>query len=104
MVNKFKKGDEVVVIAGKSKGLKSKITQVLPAKKKVVVEKANVVKKHQKPSHAGPGGIIEMDKPVDWSNIMVICKYCKEPTRISVEEVNGKRVRKCKKCSEIIDK
>ena len=103
-MNKFKKGDEVIVTTGKNKGLKSKILKVLPSKLKVLVEKANIVKKHQKPSYSGPGGIIEIEKPMDWSNVMVICKYCKEPTRLSVEEVKGKLVRKCKKCNEIIDK
>ncbi|MDD4526802.1 MAG: 50S ribosomal protein L24 [Candidatus Margulisbacteria bacterium] len=103
-MNKLKKNDEVVVIAGKNKGLKSKVLQVLPAKSKVLVEKANIVKKHQKPSYSGPGGIVEMEKPIDISNVMVVCKYCKKPTRLSIEEVKGKLVRKCKKCNEIIDK
>lgn len=103
-MNKFKKGDEVIVTTGKNKGLKSKILQVIPTKLKVLVEKANIAKKHQKPSHSGPGGIIEKEKPIDWSNVKVICKYCKEPTRLAVEEVKGKLVRKCKKCNEIIDK
>lgn len=103
-MNKLKKDDEVIVIAGKNKGLKSKILQVLPSKLKVLVEKANTVKKHQKPSHSGPGGIVEIEKPIDWSNVMVVCKYCKKPTRLAIEEVKGKLVRKCKKCNEIIDK
>ncbi len=103
-MNKLKKGDEVVVIAGKNKGLKSKVLKVYPSKDKVLVEKANIIKKHQKPSYAGPGGIIEQERPIDLSNVMVVCKYCHKTTRLTVEKVKGKLVRKCKKCNEIIDK
>ncbi len=103
-MNKLQKGDEVKVIVGKYKGKTSKVTQVLPNLKKVVVEKVNVVKRHMKPSQQSPGGIIEIEKPMDWSKVMLVCTHCKKPSRIQMAIVNGVKRRKCKSCEEFIDK
>ena len=103
-MNKLIKDDEVLVVTGKDKGKKAKILQVIPAEKKVLVEKVNIVKKHMKPTQSSPGGIVEMEKPIDASNVMLICKYCKKPVKVSIEVVKDKKYRKCKSCNELIDK
>jgi large subunit ribosomal protein L24 len=70
-----KKGDNVIVIAGKEKGKKSVIVRVIPATNKVVLEGLNMVKKHTKPKKAGEkGGIIEIPQPIDASNVKLVEK------------------------------
>ena len=103
-MNKFKKNDQVKITTGKDKGKTSKVVQVIPEKHQVKVEKINMVKRHTKPSQTSAGGIIEMEKPIDWSNVMLICKFCKKPARVAYVDVDGTKVRKCKSCGEIIDK
>jgi large subunit ribosomal protein L24 len=99
-----KKGDTVVVLSGKDKGKQGKVIQALPKKDKVVVEGINQVKRHTKPSQKAPqGGILTKEAPLHASKVMLICPACKKPTRIAKKEVNGKFVRACKKCGEIID-
>tara|TARA_B100002051_G_C16281062_1_gene413549 strand:- start:137 stop:454 length:318 start_codon:yes stop_codon:yes gene_type:complete len=66
---KLKKGDEVVVLAGKDKGKTGKITKILPSFNKAIVAGINKVKKHQKPQKDDPGGIIEKEMPIHISNI-----------------------------------
>jgi large subunit ribosomal protein L24 len=66
---KLKKGDEVIVLAGKDKGKKGKIVRVIPDIRKVVVTDVNKYKKHQKPGNNEPGGIIEKDMPLHISNV-----------------------------------
>ena len=99
-----KKGDTVVVLSGKDKGKQGKIVQAMPKKDKVVVEGVNQVKRHTKPSQASPqGGIITKEAPLHVSKVMLVCPACNKPTRIAKKEVNGKHVRACKKCGEVID-
>ena len=97
-----KKGDKVRVIAGAWKGTEGEVLQVLPKKYKAIVEGANVVKKHQKPTQDSQGGIIEMEAPIHLSNLMVIDPKSGEATRIGRKEVDGKLVRYSKKSGEII--
>ena len=105
--------DQVVVISGKDKGKKGKITAAFPKAGRVVVEGVNVVTKHQKARNAmQPGGIIHKELPIDASNVMLICSKCGKATRVShkvttVTGENGKAARKmirvCKKCNAEID-
>ncbi|MEW6725136.1 MAG: 50S ribosomal protein L24 [Bacillota bacterium] len=101
-----KKGDTVSVIAGKSKGKKGKVLRTEPSIGRVVVEGVNMVKKHQKPNQKiMQGGIIDKEAPIDVSNVMLVCKGCGKPTRTGHKELdNGKTVRFCRKCGEVIDK
>jgi large subunit ribosomal protein L24 len=101
-----KKDDTVVVIAGKDKGKKGKVLTALPTKNKIVVEKINIVKKHAKanPNKHIPGGIIERPAPLSVSKVMLLCNQCGKATRIEKVIVEGKKVRKCKRCGELIDK
>ncbi len=98
----IKSGDEVVVIAGKDKGKKGKVIEVLPKTGKAIVEGVAVATKHVKPKAQGQtGGIIKQELPVDASNIMVVCSKCKKATRAARKVLeDGSIVRVCKKCGE----
>ncbi len=100
-----KKGDTVKVLAGRDKGKQGQIIRSLPKENRVVVEKVNLVKRHQKPTPDLPeGGIITKEAPIDVSNVMIICKACKKPTRIAHKFLdNGKKVRTCKHCGATLD-
>lgn len=94
-----KKGDTVMVIAGKSAGRTGKVILALPKENRVVVEKVNMIKRHTKPSKALPqGGIIEKEAPLHASNVMLYCTECKSVTRRSIKFTATERVRVCKKC------
>jgi large subunit ribosomal protein L24 len=96
---KLKKGDTVMVIAGKDAGVESHITRVLPNKNKVQVEGVNTAKRHTRPTgQTMQGGIIDKDMPIDASNVMIVCEKC-GPTRIGYEVgEDGSKVRICRKC------
>ena len=102
---RIRKDDKVVVIAGKDKGKIGKVLKVLPKKDGVLVEKVNMVKRHMRanPYRQQPGGIIEKEMPVDISNVMVMCDACAKATKVGYRYTeDGKKVRFCKKCNEII--
>ena len=101
----FKVGDEVVVITGSDKGKTGKIIKTLKAENKVVVEGVRVVKKHQKPTGQDNGGIIEMEAPINASNVMLIDPKTKKVTRIGYkkDEKTNKKIRISKKSNEKID-
>jgi large subunit ribosomal protein L24 len=105
-----KTGDEVLVISGKNKNRRGKITRSIPTENRVVVENVNIVKKHMKPR--GPqqrGGIIEVEAPLHVSNVMLICPNCGKASRTGDRIVEGegkvsrRKVRYCKACNENID-
>ena len=102
----FKKGDYVLVISGDDKGKKGKIVSIFPKKMQVIVESVNFLKKHTKPTQNVPqGGVIKQEGALHISNIKLICNRCNKPTTVKREKIKeGKRVRVCKKCKEIIDK
>jgi large subunit ribosomal protein L24 len=103
---RIKKDDKVKVIAGKDKGKIGKVLKVNRKKNRVLVENVNMVKRHAKPSAQNrQGGIIEGEAPIHWSNLMLMCSKCMAPTRIKIQRLDdGKKVRACGKCDEIIDK
>jgi large subunit ribosomal protein L24 len=98
--------DNVVVLAGKDRGKRGRVIRVYPKDERVLVEKINLVKRHTRPNEKVPqGGIVEKELPIHVSNLMVICAKCGKPTRIGVKRLtDGKKVRLCKKCGEILDK
>lgn len=99
-----KKGDTVLVLSGKDKGKQGKIISALPKNAQVVVEDVNKVKRHSKPSVNAPqGGILDKEMPLAACKVMLVCPACNKPTRIGHKEVDGKNVRVCKKCGEIIE-
>ncbi len=99
---KLKKGDTVVVIAGKDKGKEGEVAQVFPADNQVIVTGVNTAKKHQKARSATQqGGIIDRDMPVDASNVMLVHKG--KPTRVGYQlGADGKKVRVAKRTGEVI--
>jgi large subunit ribosomal protein L24 len=101
-----KKGDQVVVIAGKDKGKKGRILEAYPSEERVLVEGVNLVKRHTKPNAAYPqGGIITKEAPIHVSNVMILDPKTGEPTRIGKRILaDGTKVRYAKKSGEIIDK
>lgn len=100
---KLKTGDKVVVIAGANKGKEGKITKVLDDK--VVVEGVKVAKKHLKPkNNNGTGEIVEVERPIHKSNVMIVDPKTKKPTKIKIDfDKNGKKIRISKKSNEKID-
>ena len=99
-----KKGDTVVVLSGKDKGKQGKIISAMPSKGMVVVEDVNKVKRHTKPSMKAPqGGILDKEMPLNVCKVQLICPSCNKATRIGHKQVDGKNVRVCKKCGEVVD-
>jgi large subunit ribosomal protein L24 len=101
-----RKGDEVLVIAGKDRGKRGTVDRVFPEKNRLIVDGVNMVKRHlRRQPGALQAGIIDKPAPLSRSNVMLICPNCQEPTRESRTILpDGKHVRVCKKCGEIIDK
>lgn len=91
----MKKGDKVKILLGKDRGKEGTVERVFPKKGKALILGVNVYKRHVKKQGQTEGGIIEIPKPVDISNVALICPWCKKPTRVS-------RLRMCKKCKKEI--
>lgn len=104
-VGKIRKGDKVKVIAGKEKGKIGSVLRVSRDLGMVFVEKLNMVKRHQKSGRGKrQGGMIEKEAPIHASNVMVMCGKCVSPVRIKKRILDdGKKVRICAKCDEIMD-
>jgi len=103
---RLKKGDTVLVIAGKEKGKTGKLLRVLQEKNRATVERLNMVKRHRK--GRGPqtiGGIVEKESPMHLSNLMLVCDRCNKPTRIGARRLeDGTGVRTCHRCGEVLDR
>ncbi len=102
---KIKKGDTVVVIAGKYKGKKGKVLEVLPKQDRVIVEGVNMLTKHQKPtSQMQQGGILHQEGPIHISNVMYYDESEKKCVRVGYKFLeDGKKVRISKKSGEVLD-
>jgi len=101
-----RRGDTVVVVAGKDRGKRGKVLRVVPGKGRVVVEKINMIKKHQRPTQKlRQGGIIEREGALALSNVLVVCPRCDKPSRLGVKILgDGRKVRTCRRCGESIDR
>ena len=100
---KLKKGDEIIIIAGKDKGKKGKITRVLVSENKVVVEGANMMKKAQRPRKSGEKGqIISIAMPIHASNVMIIDPKTGKGSRLGKKKVGDKMVRVTRKSDQEI--
>jgi large subunit ribosomal protein L24 len=100
----IKKGDTVIILSGRDKGKKGKVLEAFPEEGKVIIERVNVVKRHQRPTRNFQGGIIEKALPLWISKMMLICPRCSEPSRVKKKDMEGKRVRACVRCGEVVDK
>ncbi len=101
----IKKEDRVKVITGRDRGKIGKVLKVIRKDNRVLIENINIVKHHTKPNAKNKqGGIIESEAPLQLSNVMLMCNKCVSPVRIRMQQLeDGKQVRICRKCSEIID-
>ncbi len=102
---KIKKDDKVKIIVGKDKGKVGKVLKVNAKNNRLLVENINLVKRHTKPNAQNrQGGILESEALIHWSNVMLMCNKCIEPVRVKSKRLDdGKKVRVCRKCDEIID-
>ena len=104
MSTQIKRGDNVLVIAGKDKGKSGKVLAVDPTKNTVVVSGVNIISKHKKARSAeDKGGIIKKENKIDASNVQIICAECGKVTRIAHKFENDKKYRSCKKCGASLD-
>jgi large subunit ribosomal protein L24 len=106
---KIKKGDQVRIVSGKEAGKTGKVMRVDTEKRRVYLERLNMVKKHTKPNpKTNPqGGVIEREAPLDVSNVMLVCPACGQPTRVGYRLTEGGgKVRTCRRaaCGRDIDK
>lgn len=103
---RIRKGDTVLLTAGKDKNKKGKVIQVLPKEGKLVIEGINIVKKHVRPKRSGEKGQrVEVPRALSLSNIKLVCPKCKKSTRVGYKIVSKgreKRIRVCKKCGQEI--
>jgi large subunit ribosomal protein L24 len=115
-VNKIKTNDTVAVMKGRDRGRQGQVRKVIPTgartnkygaprQPRVIVTGVNMVKRHLRPrSQQKPGGIIEREAPVSWSNVALVCPSCTQPTRVGFRMAGERKVRFCKRCNENIDK
>jgi len=102
---KLKKGDNVKVMVGRDKGKTSVVEYSFPERGMVIVKGIHVMKKHLKPSQKNPkGGIIDINKKLDVSNLMLICPNCGKNTRIGYQISENAKIRICRKCNKSVEK
>jgi large subunit ribosomal protein L24 len=103
---RIKKNDTVMVIAGRERGKTGKVLRVLPEQGRALIERLNMVKRHQKPR--GPqaaSGIIEKEAPIHLSNLMYLCDKCNAPVRLGKRVLeNGRTARVCRRCGDQLDR
>jgi large subunit ribosomal protein L24 len=101
---KIKKGDTVKVLIGKENGKEGKVERVYSTARKVLLENMNLFKKAIKKTEQTPnGGIVEVPRPMNISNVMLVCPNCKKPTRVGYKVQAGKKTRFCKQCNKNIN-
>jgi len=101
----IKKDDKVKVIAGKDKDKIGKVLKVIRKSDRILVENVNIVKRHSRPNAQNKqGGIVESEAPIHFSNVILMCNKCLAPVRVKMQRLeDGKKLRVCRKCDEIID-
>jgi large subunit ribosomal protein L24 len=101
-----RRGDTVGVIAGRERGKRGKVLRVIPEKARVLVEKVNMIKKHQRPTQKlRQGGIIEREGFLSLSNVLLVCGRCDRAVRAGTKILaDGRKIRVCRRCGESIDK
>jgi large subunit ribosomal protein L24 len=103
MAAKLRKGDNVIVLAGKDKGRKGEITRVMPKENKAIVSGVNVAIRHQRQTQASQGGRIAKEMPIDLSNLALVDAKSGEATRVGFRMEGDKKVRFAKKSGEVIN-
>ena len=102
---KIRKNDTVLIIAGKDRGKKGKVRKALPREGEVIVEGINMIKRHSRAKgQARQAGIIELEAPLDVSNVILICNKCNKPARVGFRFLSdGRKARVCRSCGEVLD-
>ncbi len=104
MAAKIRKGDRVIVIAGRDKGKIGEVLKVMPKENRAIVQGVNIVKRHQRPTADQPGGIVEKEAPIHISNLAHIDPKDHKPTRVGFKVLDdGRKVRYAKRSGEVID-
>jgi large subunit ribosomal protein L24 len=102
---KIKKGDQVVVMAGRDKGKRGEVVRVMPKEDRLIVQGVNMVHRHTRPSPQHPGGIVDKEATIHVSNVAHIDPKTSEPTRIGMKTLDdGRKVRFAKRSGEVIDR
>lgn len=99
---KIKKGDKVKILLGKDRGKEGTVEYILAKERKVFVSGANIYKRHVRKVKDLKGGIIDIPKPMDISNVSLICPNCHKATRVGFKKVDNLSLRVCKKCQKEI--
>jgi large subunit ribosomal protein L24 len=102
----IKKNDQVQVLSGKDRGKTGKVLKVDPGKNRAIVEGLNFVQKHTRPNPQKniKGGILPKEASIHLSNLMIVCKRCNKHARVGFSVMqDGRKVRVCKKCNELLD-
>jgi len=103
----IRKNDVVEVITGEEKGKRGKVLRIVKGEEKeirILIDGLNLAKKHQKTRGADkPGGIIDLPNPIHVSNVVLICPKCGKKTKVHRDKAEGKRIRICRLCEEVID-
>ncbi|TSC87347.1 MAG: large subunit ribosomal protein L24 [Microgenomates group bacterium Gr01-1014_7] len=99
---RIKKGDEVKILLGKDSGKEGKVEYVMAKEKRVFVGGANIYKRHVRKMQGVEGGIINIPKSMDISNVALICPNCKKVTRVGYKILGKEKMRVCKKCKKEI--
>ncbi len=100
---KIRKGDTVKIISGKDKGKEGKVLKAIPKDNKIIIDNLNLAKKHRKPKKQGEKGeVIQIPKPIDVSNVMLVCPGCRQATRTGYKILESGKKRVCKKCQSEI--
>jgi len=103
----IRKGDNVRVMSGRDAGKNGRVLSINPRKNTVIVEHANIIKRHTRPNPAKniKGGIVEKEGPINVSNVMIVCSGCGKHARIGHNvQADGSKVRVCKRCGVTLDK
>ena len=101
-MQKIRKGDKVVVLAGKDKGRTGEVVRVMPKDDKAVVRGVNIVRRHQRQTQSQEGGIISKEAPIHISNIAIADPKDGKPTRVGFEVRDGKKVRVTKRSGAVV--
>lgn len=103
-IKKFRKGDDVIVIAGRDKGKKGNILKVFPKEARLLVQGVNMVKRHTRPSQMNPGGIVDKEAPIHVSNIAHMDPVGGKPVRVGFKILeDNRKVRVARRSGEMID-
>lgn len=102
-MKKIKKGDTVKILLGKDRGKTGQVERVLTKKDLIFISGVNLYKRHVKKQGTIEGGIIDIVKPINLSNLSLICPNCKKVTKVNFKMEGKEKVRICKKCRRVIN-